>query len=137
MPSEKSYSSHTPPDKMRLDKWLWCARFFKSRSLATQAVESGKVKLNAQRVKPARDIAPGDHLSVQGGELSWQIEVLALSLRRGAASVAQTLYREEEASIARRQQQITERKAAMHPDMPMKGRPTKRDRRQIIRFVRA
>jgi len=130
-----STDSNAPPAKMRIDKWLWCARFYKTRSLATQAVESGKVKLNQARVKPARDITPGDHLVIQIGEFAWQIAVLGLSLQRGAAVIAQTLYHEEDASLARRQQQILEHKAALNPEAQLRGRPTKRDRRQIRRFI--
>lgn len=122
--------------KMRIDKWLWCARFFKTRSLATQAVDSGKVKLDAQRIKPAREITPGNQLSVQLGELEWEIEVVALSNHRGPAPVAQTLYRETEASQTRRQQQMLAQQAQREPSANLKGRPTKRDRRQIKRFER-
>lgn len=125
----------TPTEKMRVDKWLRCARFYKTRSLATQAVEGGKVRLNAQRVKPAKEIVVGDQLSIQLGELTWQIEILALSLQRSAAPVAQTLYREDAASIARRTEQIAQRRAAINPDVQMRGRPTKRARRQIRRFT--
>ena len=112
------------PEKMRIDKWLWCARFYKTRSLATQAVEGGKVRLNEARVKPARDITRGDRLSIQIGEFIWQIEIWGLSLQRSAAPIAQTLYREDAVSLARRQQQIVEHKAAINPDAQIKGRPT-------------
>lgn len=124
-------------DTLRLDKWLWAARFFKTRSLATQAVEAGKVKLKGERVKPAREIRPGDKLSIHIGDSEWQIEVLALSLRRGPAPVAQALYQEDAASLARRQQQAAERRAQIDPGSKIKGRPTKRDRRLIRRFVDA
>lgn len=123
-------------EKMRIDKWLWCARFFKTRSLATQAVESGKVKLDAQRIKPARDISPGHRLSIQIGEFVWEIEVLGLATHRGSATIAQTLYRETEASQMRRQQQMLALQANREPSAQLKGRPTKRDRRQIKRFER-
>lgn len=125
-----------PAEKMRIDKWLWCARFFKTRSLATQAVDSGKVKLDAQRIKPARDITPGDRLSVQIDEFVWEIEVVGLSARRGPAPIAQTLYRETEASQLRRQQQLLAHQVNREPSAQLKGRPTKRDRRQIKRFER-
>lgn len=123
-------------EKMRIDKWLWCARFFKTRSLATHAVESGKVKLDAQRIKPARDISPGHRLSIQIGEFVWEIEVLGLATHRGSATIAQTLYRETEASQMRRQQQMLALQANREPSAQLKGRPTKRDRRQIKRFER-
>lgn len=123
-------------EKMRIDKWLWCARFFKTRSLATQAVESGKVKLDAQRIKPARDISPGHRLSIQIGEFVWEIDVLGLATHRGSAPIAQALYRETEASQMRRQQQMLALQANREPSAQLKGRPTKRDRRQIKRFER-
>ena len=135
MPTEATALMKTPPEKMRIDKWLWCARFYKTRSLATQAVEGGKVRLNTQRVKPAKEIMPGDQLSIHLGEFTWQIEVLALSLQRGAAPIAQTLYREDAASLMRRNEQIAQRRAAINPDVQMRGRPTKRARRQIRRFT--
>jgi ribosome-associated heat shock protein Hsp15 len=136
MPTEAGLSSNALPGKMRIDKWLWCARFFKTRSLATQAVDSGKVKLDAQRIKPAREISPGNPLNIQIGEYLWEIEVLALATHRGPAPVAQALYRETETSQARRQQQILAHQANRDPFAQMKGRPTKRDRRQIKRFER-
>ena len=123
------------PEKMRIDKWLWCARFYKTRSLATQAVDGGKVRLADERVKPAREIRPGDRLRIQIGEYEWRIEVLGLSLHRNAAPIAQALYREDADSLARRQQQVLERRAAINPDAPQKGRPSKRDRRHIRRFL--
>jgi len=122
-------------DKMRLDKWLWAARFFKTRSLATQAVEHGRVKLNGERVKPARDIRAGDRLGVHVGDVEWTLIVRALSMQRGPAPVAQLLYEEDQASQARRLQQMSERKLATNPAAEIKGRPTKRDRRQIHRFT--
>lgn len=134
MPSEKNAAPQAPLQKMRIDKWLWCARFYKTRSLASQAVEGGKIRLNQERIKPAHDVAPGDRVSIQLGEFNWQIEILALSWQRSAAPIAQALYREEAASLARRQQQMLE-KAAIPSDVRMKGRPTKRDRRHIRRFM--
>lgn len=121
--------------RMRLDKWLWAARFFKTRSLATQAIDHGRVKLNGERVKPAREVKPGDRLEVHLNEVAWTLTVRALSMQRGPAQVAQALYEEDPASVARRQQQISERKLASNPAAAIKGRPTKRDRRQIHRFT--
>lgn len=137
MPCEQRSQRNEQPGKMRIDKWLWCARFFKTRSLATQAVDSGKVQLDAQRVKPARDISPGNRLTIQVGDVVWDIEVLGLSGHRGPAPVAQALYRETEASKVQREQQILAHQAHREPGAQLKGRPTKRDRRQIRRFERA
>ena len=124
-----------PLDRMRLDKWLWAARFFKTRSLATQAIDHGRVKLNGERVKPARDVKPGDRLDLRIGEVDWTLTVQALAMQRGPAPVAQALYAEDPASQARRQQQASDRKLAASPAAALKGRPTKRDRRQIHRFT--
>lgn len=137
MPHELACTTKPLPGKMRIDKWLWCARFFKTRSLAAQAVESGKVRLDAQHIKPAREISAGNTLSVQVGEYVWEIEVLGLSATRGPAPVAQALYRETEASQSRRQQQMLANQLNREPALLRKGRPTKRDRRQIKRFERA
>lgn len=130
MPIEK-----TPLDKMRIDKWLWAARFFKTRSLAIQAIDNGRVKLNGDRIKPAREVKPGDRLLVHLGDVDWTLTVRALAMQRGPAPVAQALYEEDPASYARRQQQVRDRKLAASPEASIKGRPTKRDRRQIHRFT--
>ena len=131
-------STEIPPsEKMRLDKWLWAARFFKTRSLATQAIDQGQVKLNGDRVKPAREIRPQDRLEIQLGDDVWMLTVRALSMQRGPAPVAQQLYVEAPDSIARRQQQAKEHKMSANPAAAIKGRPTKRDRRQIHRFTDA
>lgn len=125
----------TPLDRMRLDKWLWAARFFKTRSLATQAIDHGRVKLNGERIKPARELRPGDRLEIHIGEFDWTLTVKALSMQRGPAPVAHRLYEEDAASHARRQQQVSDRKLTASPAASIKGRPTKRDRRQIHRFT--
>jgi ribosome-associated heat shock protein Hsp15 len=130
MPTEK-----TSLERMRLDKWLWAARFFKTRSLATQAIDNGRVKLNGERIKPARDVKPGDRLDVRIGDAEWTLTVQALAMQRGPAPVAQALYAEDPASLARRLQQASDRKLAASPAASIKGRPTKRDRRQIHRFT--
>src|SRR4249920_407125 len=96
-------SAKETPDSVRLDLWLWAARFFKTRSLAKQAIESGKIELDGQDVKPSRALRIGDALRVRRGDELFEIEVLALSDKRGSASVAQTLYRESEQSRARRE----------------------------------
>jgi len=120
---------------VRIDKWLWAARFFKTRSLATDAVEGGKIKLNGQRVKPAKEVRVGDMVEVHIGEYLWELSVTALADRRGSTEVARSLYEESEASCARRQAQIAERKLQVEPAAELHGRPTKRDRRAIRRFT--
>lgn len=123
-------------DRCRLDKWLWAARFFKTRPLAVEAVEGGKVHLNGQRVKPARAVRAGDRLSIRRGQELFEITVLALSTRRGPASVAQTLYQESETSRRRREAEAEQRRL-LAAGMPQPARrPDKKARRQIHRFVR-
>lgn len=117
-------------EKLRLDKWLWVARFFKTRALAADAVETGKVQINAERVKPAKAIAAGDILTLRLGPYTHVVEVLALSGKRGPAPVAQKLYRETEESRAKRAALALELKAQPEPSV-LKGRPTKKDRREI------
>jgi len=119
--------------KFRIDKWLWAARFFKTRAIAVDAVESGKVLVNDTRVKPAKAIAMGDILSIRLGPYLFEEEVLALSDKRGPAVQAQTLYRETEEGRVKREALAAEIKAQPNP-FELKGRPTKRDRRDIERF---
>ncbi|MGD0547690.1 MAG: RNA-binding S4 domain-containing protein [Terracidiphilus sp.] len=121
-------------DSIRIDKWLWAARFFKTRSLAAKACELGRIHSNGIAAKPAREVRVGDKLGVknEGGE--FQIEVLALSQMRGPAAVSQTLYRETEASKEARAKVIAERKAMQEFAPLPEHRPTKRDRRRIIQF---
>jgi ribosome-associated heat shock protein Hsp15 len=116
---------------MRIDKWLWAARFFKTRSLAAQAVDSGRIHLNDERCKPAKEIRAGDALRVRAGETEWQVIVRELSDKRGPASVAQTLYEETVESRTRREEQAALRKLAKEPAREIKGRPTKRNRRVL------
>ena len=116
---------------LRIDKWLWAARFFKTRTLASDAVDTGKVKVGGERVKPARGLRIGDELFIDNGADTWEVAVLGLSDKRGAASVARLLYAETPASIARREQAQEERKLFREPGSTIKGRPTKRDRRQL------
>ena len=116
---------------MRLDKWLWAARFFKTRSLAQQAIAAGRVKLNDARVKPAHAVKVSDALSVKVGELEWRIEVRGLSERRGPAEQARQLYYETAESRAERERRMDLRRWGAEPAAGMKGRPTKRDRRQL------
>ena len=119
---------------VRIDKWLWAARFFKTRALASKACDLGRVRSNGVEVKPAREVRVGDMLRVrnEGGE--FEVEVLALSEMRGPAAAAQALYLETEVSKEARAREAAERKA-LQQMMPMpEHRPTKRDRRRIIRF---
>jgi ribosome-associated heat shock protein Hsp15 len=121
------------PDTVRIDKWLWAARFFKTRSLATDAVDGGKVRLNGDRIKPARSVKIGDKLDIDNGATTWEVVVQGLSDVRGSASVAQTLYSETEGSVAKRQQDAESRRFFSEPSAALKGRPTKRNRRQLDR----
>ncbi len=119
---------------VRIDKWLWAARFFKTRSLATRACELGRIQSNGQPAKPAREVRIGDSLRITNDGGDFEIEVLLLSEIRGPASVAQTLYRETEASRELRQKVAAERKALQQFEQLPAGRPSKRDRRHIIQF---
>lgn len=121
-------------EKFRIDKWLFAARFFKTRSLAAEAIERGRVTLNDQRVKPAKVLAAGDKLTIRIGNYQYDIEVLGLSNKRGSAPVAQQLYRETGESRERRELLAARLKAQPQP-FNTKGRPTKRDRREIERFT--
>lgn len=116
---------------IRLDKWLWAARFFKTRTLATTAVDGGKVRLNGECVKPSRPVRLGDTLDIDNGATEWQVHVAGLSDVRSAASIAQALYAETQDSIAKRAKATEERKYFREPGAALKGRPTKRDRRQL------
>ncbi len=126
--------SHDSTDRTRLDKWLWAARFFKHRTLATDAVEGGKVQLNGIRVKPAKDVKIGDRVEIQLAEARFTLIVTGIAEKRGSATVAQTLYAETPESIAAREAAREERKFAATPGADLHGRPTKRDRRLIGRF---
>jgi ribosome-associated heat shock protein Hsp15 len=117
-----------------MDKWLWAARFFKTRALAARACELGRIQSNGQRAKAAREVRMGDSLQVTNDGGDFQVEVLLLSEVRGPASVAQTLYRETEASRELRLKAAAERKAMRQFEELPAGRPSKRDRRRIIQF---
>ena len=118
-------------DGVRIDKWLWAARFFKTRSAAQQAIEGGKVKLNGERTKPAKELKAGDRLLVHIGGYEWDVQVLQLSAQRGPATVARTLYEESEESRANRALEVARRRRFHEPASTIKGRPTKRDRRAL------
>jgi ribosome-associated heat shock protein Hsp15 len=123
-----------PHDRVRVDKWLWAARFFKTRALAQAAVVAGKVRLHNERIKPSKDVRTGDVLVIRVGEFEWHVIIAAVAERRGPADEARKLYVESAESIAHRVAQIADRKASGNPGSERKGRPTKRERRQIIRF---
>ncbi len=116
---------------MRIDKWLWAARFFKTRSLASEAIEKNRVQVNHAPVKPAKEIRAGDMVQLQIGPLRWEIQVMALSDKRGSASVARLLYQETVTSIAQRSATIELQKLQKEPAHARKGRPTKRERRDL------
>jgi ribosome-associated heat shock protein Hsp15 len=119
---------------VRMDKWLWAARFFKTRALAARACELGRIQSNGQPAKAAREVRIADMLQVTNDSGDFQVEVLLLSEVRGPASVAQTLYRETEASRELRLKVAAERKAMKQFEELPAGRPSKRDRRKIIQF---
>ena len=119
---------------MRLDKWLWCARFYKTRSLATEEIAKGRVTVNGQAAKPARDLRCGDTVALRQGPVARTVLVRALSGARGPAPVAQLLYEETPESIAARERAAEQRRLAPEPAAALQeGRPTKRDRRNIDR----
>ena len=118
-------------DNVRIDKWLWAARFFKTRSLATDAVDTGKVKLDGERVKPARAVKLDDKLTIDNGADNWEVRVLGISDVRGGAPVARLLYEETSTSVAKRENEQEARKLYREPGSTIKGRPTKRDRRAL------
>ena len=119
---------------VRMDKWLWAARFFKTRSLAARACDLGRIESNGQPAKPAREVRIGDRLQVKNDGGDFQVEVLTLSEMRGPAAVAQTLYRETEVSRELRLKLAAERKAMPNVEALRDGKPSKRDRREIDRF---
>ena len=120
---------------LRIDKWLWAARFFKTRGLAQAAIESGRVLVDGQRVKLSRPLRVGDRLQVRAGDLERTVIVEGLSDQRGPAQVAQQLYRETEESIAKREAHAQQRRLAAEPALSIEaGRPTKRDRRALERL---
>ena len=119
---------------VRIDKWLWAARFFKTRSLAAKACELGRIEANGVQAKPAREVRVGDRLHVKNDSGDFQVDVLGLSEMRGPASVAQTLYRETEESRELRKKAAEERRGMPHFEALREGKPSKRDRRVIDRL---
>lgn len=128
-------AEHAPsPASQRVDKWLWAARFFKTRSLATEAIHGGHVRVNGNPVKPARDLHPGDTLDITVGHQHWTVVVRGLNELRRPASEAQMLYEETEESRTRRETVREAQKLAPSPGSELRGRPTKKARRQIRGF---
>ena len=120
-------------NNVRIDKWLWAARFFKTRSLAAEAVDRGRVRIGGEPVKPARNVKLNDKIFIDNGSDRWEVVVLGVSDKRGPAPVARELYRETEESIVRRENDSEARRLFPEPGSTIKGRPTKRDRRAISR----
>ena len=120
-------------DNVRIDKWLWAARFFKTRSLATDAVDNGKIRLGlgGERIKPARAVKVGDLLTIDNGAEHWEVAVMGISDQRGSAPLARLLYGETEASVARRANEAEGSKLYREPGSMIKGRPSKHDRRAL------
>jgi ribosome-associated heat shock protein Hsp15 len=125
---------NSPPGKVRVDKWLWAARFFKTRSLAQEAVDGGKVEVNGERAKRAKLVQAGDRVQLRQGAEFWNLTVLDIASRRGSAEVAATLYVESEESRAKRQALRDEMRSANTGFTYGEGRPGKRDRRELRRF---
>jgi ribosome-associated heat shock protein Hsp15 len=128
--------NEAPADRVRIDKWLWAARFFKTRSLATEAVAGGKVDVNGERAKPAKLIAPGDSVRLRATPYEYRLTVRGLAERRGSASLAQSLYDETPDSIATRER-LSEQHRLGRAGLPYEepGRPSKKERRQIADLV--
>ncbi|HEX5580743.1 MAG TPA: S4 domain-containing protein [Gemmatimonadaceae bacterium] len=127
-------SSPAPSDRVRLDKWLWAARFFKTRSLAAEAIEGGKVELNGERAKRAKGVQPGDRVRVRMGPYLHEVVVRALSERRGPASEAALLYEETEESRKGRERMAEQMKSITHDFAFERGKPSKKERRDLHRF---
>lgn len=130
------YNKNERDEKIRLDKWLWAARFFKTRSLAAKAILRGHVRLRGNRIKPARAVQSGDMLYVRRGEIEFTVLVLKIISRRGSATIARTLYEESCESIAAREKSREERRLIRTPAAHPERRPDKRDRRKIREFLR-
>ncbi len=136
-PDSKTNSKTKGEKKIRIDKWLWAARFYKTRSLASEAIKGGKVSVNSHRAKPSREVELGDTLVLRQGFDEKTVIVQALSDKRGPATVAQQLYQETADSIQKREKEKELRKVAAVQRPHGEGRPTKRSRRQIHRFTRS
>jgi ribosome-associated heat shock protein Hsp15 len=122
-------------ERLRIDKWLWAARFYRTRSLAAAAVEAGQVRVGGERVKPSRAVHAGETIEVRKAGLAWTVEVTGIDDRRGSAADAAQLYREREDSRAARDDEVARRRAAAASAPQVPGRPTKRDRRKLLDFL--
>jgi ribosome-associated heat shock protein Hsp15 len=118
-------------EQVRIDKWLWAARFFKTRSAATEAVLAGRIQLNGERVKPAKDVCPGDTVEVRKDDVQWTVVVTGVAEKRGSAAIAATLYAESAQSVALREQRAQERRLSRPLGADLGMRPTKQDRRRL------
>lgn len=123
-------------ESTRIDRWLWAARFFKTRGLATEAVAGGRVRVNGERVKPAKEVRAGATVEVRSGDTTWTVVVTGVAEKRGSASIAVALYAETPESVASRAQRALERRASRPLGAELGARPTKQDRRRIERFRR-
>lgn len=133
--AEPDHESDAPAaPRIRIDKWLWAARFYRTRTLAVAAVESGQVRVNGERAKPARSVHVGETVDIRKNSIAWVVEVTALADRRGSATDAAGLYRETDASRASREAELARRKAAATGPR-FDGRPTKRQRRKLADFL--
>ena len=121
---------------VRVDKWLWAARFFKTRSLAAEAVSGGKIEINGERAKPSRVVRIGDKVGIRRGPYEWTIIVKDVARLRGPAAQAQQLYEETEESLRKREAAIAQLKLERPPEFDIPGRPSKKDRRAIQRFTK-
>jgi ribosome-associated heat shock protein Hsp15 len=128
--------STEPSARLRIDKWLWSARFFKTRSLASDAVNKGHVRIGGEAVKASKDVRVGDLVQIEIDHVQWEVEVLGICEVRGPASIAQTLYAETEAGRAKRTAEQERRRLFREPAAVLQGRPTKRDRRTIDKLSR-
>ena len=135
MATSAERSSNDDGGRIRFDKWLWAARFYKTRSLAAEAIDAGQARVNDERAKPARTMRVGEEVSVRKSGLVWTVRVAALSDRRGGAADAALLYRETEASATTRTAALLQRRAAQSGQPEFPGRPTKRQRRKLADFL--